>query len=123
MRIPTGGQIANRAQAVGNRVLGNHFAVYSNPLSKRDEVRGSEEAGAIPLRATDGIDHGTDGAFASGACDVDDLACRGTRRGEPRVFGTNGSTTFVEQAPDIFQPELDAEALEAVEPGARLLLS
>src|SRR5438874_7254127 len=120
MRIPTGGQIANRAQAVGNRVLGNHFAVYSNPLSKRDEVRGSEEAGAISPRATDRIDHGANGAFAVGAGDVDDSKCRGATLGERRASAVaNAATTSVEQAPDVFQAKLNTEALEAVKPGER----
>ena len=74
MRIPIRDQIANRRQAVGNRILGNHFAVHTNALAKRDKVRGSEETGAISLRATDRIDHGANGAFAVCAGDMDDFA-------------------------------------------------
>ena len=73
MRIPIRDQIANRGQTVGNRVLGNHFAVHANAFAKRDEVRGGEETGAISLRATDRIDHGADRAFAVCAGDVNDF--------------------------------------------------
>ncbi len=47
------------------------------------------------------------------------LQCRGSRRGERRAFDTNAATTFVEQTLDVFQAELDSEALKAVEPDQR----
>ncbi len=103
MRVPIRDEIPYHCQAVGNCVLGNHFTIHSNPFAKRDEVRGYEQAGAIPLRATDGIDHGADGALAVCARDVDDFGCRGVRRGERLAFDTNAATTFVQQPADIFQ--------------------
>src|SRR5437762_2627191 len=121
MRIPIGDQVANRGQAVGNRFLGNHFAIYTDPFAKRDEVRGGEEAGAIAPRATDRIDHGANGAFAVCACDVDDSKCRGASLGERRAFdAANAATTFVEQTPDVFQAKFDPKALKAIKPGERL---
>jgi hypothetical protein len=77
MRVPIRYEIAYHCQAVGNCGLGNRLTIYSNPFAKRDEVRGYEQAGAITLRATDGIDHGADGALAICASDVDDLARKG----------------------------------------------
>src|SRR5436309_5825379 len=122
MRIPIGDQIANRGQSIGNCVLRNHFAVNANPFTERDEVRGCEEAGAISLRATDRIDHGANGAFTVCAGDVN-YARRGyARRSERRAFDTTAATTFVEQPLRVFQPKLDTEALEAVEPGERLFV-
>jgi len=122
MRIPIGDQIANRGQSIGNCVLGNHFAINTNPFAESDEVRGCEEAGPISLRATDRIDHGANGAFTVCAGDVDHARCGDARRSERRPFGTNATTTFVEQPLRVFQPELDPEALEAVKPGERLFV-
>src|SRR5437667_5508363 len=102
MRIPSSDQVVNYRQSIRNRVLGNHFAVRANPFTERYEVRGGEQPGAISLRATDGIDHGTNRTFAVCAGDVNDLECRGALRGERRAFDTNAATTFVEQAPNIF---------------------
>jgi len=111
MRIPTGDQIANRGQTVGNRVLGNHFAIYANPLSKSYQVRGCEEAGAMSLRATDRIDHGANGAFAVCSGHVNDAS------------SAKIHMQFGKESPDVFQAKLDTEALEAVEPGERLFVS
>src|SRR6266404_1520955 len=115
MRIPSGDQITNGGQTICNRVLGNHFAIYTNAFAKRDEVRGGEQAGAMSVGATDRIHHGANGALAVCAGDVNDFECRGACA-KRRAFDTNAATTFVEQSPDVFQAELDAEALEAVEP-------
>jgi hypothetical protein len=111
MRIPTGDQIANRDQTVGNRVLGNHFAIHTNPFAERDEVRGREEAGAMSLRATDRIDHGANGAFAVCSGHVNDAS-------SAKIHIQPGK-----ESPDVFQAKLDTEALEAVEPGERLFVS
>src|SRR5438445_13623991 len=104
MRLPTGDQIANRGQTVGNRVFGNHFATYANPLSKSYQVRGDEQASAISLRATDRIDHGANGAFAICSCDVNDAS-------SAKIHMQPGK-----ESPDVFQAKLNTEALEAVEP-------
>src|SRR6266576_6083984 len=122
MRVPIRDEIAYRRQAVGNCGLGNRLSIYANPFAERHEVRGYEQAGAIPLRATDGIDHGADGALAVCARDVDDFGCRGVRRGERLAFDTNAATTFVQQPSDIFETQFDPEALEAVKPGEPLLV-
>ena len=111
MRIPIGDQIANRSQAVGNRVRGNHFAIYANPLSERDQVRGCEEAGAMSLRATDRIDHGANGAFAVCSGHVNDAS------------SAKIHMQLCKESPDVFQAKLDAEALKAVKPGERLFVS
>jgi hypothetical protein len=50
---------------------------------------------------------------------VNDLECISSRRGERRAFDTNAGTTFVEQTLDVFQAELDSEALKAVKPDQR----
>jgi hypothetical protein len=62
----------------------NHLPVYTNPFAKRDEVRGYEQAGAIALRATDGIHHGANGALTVCAGDMDDLPRSG---GFPAAVG------------------------------------
>ena len=118
MRVPIRDEIPYHRQAVGNCVLGNHFTIHSNPFAERDEVRGYEQTGAIALRATDGIDHGANGALTVGASDVDDFECRSVRR----ASDTNAATTFVEQTLDIFQAKLNAEALQTIQPGERLLV-
>src|SRR4030095_7507254 len=122
VRVPIRDEIAYHRQAVGNCVLRNHFSIYVNPFAKRDEVRGYEQASAIALRPTDGIDHGANGALAVCAGDVDDLECKGVRRGDRRAFDTNAATTFVEQASDVFETQFDPEALETIQPGERLFV-
>ena len=52
-------------------------------------MRGYEKAGVIALRATDGIDHGANGALAVCAGDVNDFGCKGVRRGVRPAFDTN----------------------------------
>src|SRR5436853_6510214 len=119
VRVPTRDEIPYHRQAVGNGVLGNHFTIYANPFAESHEVRGYEQTGAIALRATDGIDHGANGTLTVGASDVDDFKCRGARRGDRRAFDTNAPTTFIEQALDIFQAQLNAEELQTIQPGER----
>ena len=108
MRIPIADEIANCRQAIGNRVLGNHFAIHTNAFSKSDEVRGREQAAAISLYAQDRIDHRANGAFAIGTGDVNDCAAA-------KIETQRGEKSF-----NIFQAELDPEALEAIKPGERL---
>src|SRR6266571_3943220 len=111
MRVPVGDKMTNCGQAVSDCVLGNHFAIYANAFTKRDEMRGGKEAGAIALRATDRIDRRTDRAFAICACDVND------------VSSAKIHIQLCKESPDVFQAKLDAEALEAVQPGERLFVS
>src|SRR6266498_5108437 len=99
-----------------DRVFRNHFSVNPNAFAKRDEVRGCEQAGTISLCVANRIDHGANRAFAIRSRDVNDLECRGACA-KRRAFDTNAATTFVEQTLDVFQAELDSEALKAVEPG------
>ena len=73
MRVPIGDEIANRRQATGDRILGNHFAIRTNTFAKGDKVRGCEQTGAISLCAQDRIDHGTNRAFAIRPGDVDNF--------------------------------------------------
>ena len=108
MRFPVCDEIANLSQRRRHRVLRNHLATQANAFTKSDEVRGGEQTGAIFLRATDRIDHGANRAFAVGAGDMNDA-----RAGQIDM-------QLVDQPPDVFQSELDAEALKAVEPGERL---
>jgi hypothetical protein len=121
VRVPIIDEIANGGQAVGNCVLRNHLAIYANSFAKRDEMRGYEEAGAIALRATYGVEHGAHRPFAVCAGDVDDLRCSGACA-KRRAFDTSAATICVEQAPYVFQAQLNAEALKAVKPGERLLI-
>src|SRR5438477_6534651 len=108
MRFPFYDVIANLGQRRRHRLFRNHLATYANALTESDEVRGCEQTGAIFLRATDRVDHGADRAFAIGAGDMNDA-----RAGQVDM-------QLVDQPPDVFQSELDAEALKAVEPGERL---
>src|SRR5215831_3783225 len=123
MRVPIGDEIPNSSKPACERILRNHFPIYSNPFAKRDEVRGYEQARAIAMCAADGIDHGANRAFAVRAGDVDDFGIS-IRRGAERT--TRGAyapqTEFVKQAADVLQAELYAEALEAVQPGKRLFV-
>src|SRR5262249_38655694 len=99
------------------------LAIYTNPFSKRDEVRGDEQAGAKSLRATDGVDHGANGSFTVCAGHMDDFGCRGARRCARWAFAAaNVAATFVEQAPSVFESQFDPEALETVKPGERLFV-
>src|ERR1043166_2056209 len=88
----------------------NRFAVYANPFAKSDEVRGDKEAGPIFCGATDRVDHRADGGFCVWARDVDD----------PRIAKID--IDLGDEAPNIFEPEFDPEALKAVEPGERLFV-
>ena len=108
MRLPGCDQIANLGQRRRYIVLRNHLATHANALTESDEVRGGKKTGAIFLRAADRIDHRANGAFAVGAGDMNDA-----RAGQIDM-------QLVDQSPDVFQSELDAEALKAVEPGERL---
>src|SRR6266496_2708058 len=99
-----------------DRIFRNHLAIRTNTFAKRDKVRGREQAGAISLCPADRINHGANRAFAVRSRDVNDLKCISARRVERRAFDTNAATTFVEQTLDVFQAELDSEALKAVEP-------
>src|SRR5438874_12600226 len=92
-----------------DRFFRNHVAVYPNPFAKCDQVRRREQASAISLGPANRIDHGANGALAVCACHMNDLE------------GT-GATTFVEQPLDVFQAELDPEALQAVKPGQRFMV-
>src|SRR5262249_39197915 len=85
-------------------------------------VRGDKEAGAISLRATDGIDHSANGPLTVCAGDVDDFGCRKARCGERRAFDTNAATTFADQPPNVFETKFNPKTLEAVKPGERLLV-
>src|SRR5262249_37696853 len=114
---------AYHRQAVGNCAFRNHLSIYANPFTKRDEVRGDEQAGAIALRATDRINHGANGALAVCAGDVHDFEWKGDRRCQRRAFAAaNAATTFLKEAPGVFEAQLDPEALETVKPGQRLLV-
>jgi hypothetical protein len=108
MRLPICDELANVRQASRDFIFRNHFAAYADALAERDQVRGGEESGPIVLGTADRIDHRADGAFAVSARDVNDarIAKIGMQVGD--------------QSPNIFQPELDPEALKAVEPGERL---
>jgi len=77
MWIPIDSQIANRTQAVGNCVLGNHFAVDANALAKRDEVRGCERDRSDIVARDRSNRSCTYGAFAICAGDVDHFAKKG----------------------------------------------
>ena len=88
-------------------VFGDHFAIYPNAFAKSDEVRGSEKTGAISSGAADRIDHRANRAFAVCAGDMDDT-------GLAKI-----DIQFAEQALNVFEPELDPEALRAVKPGQR----
>src|SRR4030095_15920425 len=101
---------------IGDRVFRNHIAVHTNAFAKRNEVRGRKQTGAISLCTADRIDHGANGAFAVCARDVNDLA-KDFWRG-----ACTPQTEFVKQTLDVFQAELDPEALEAVKPGERFLV-
>jgi hypothetical protein len=104
MCVPISDEIANCCQAVGNGFLGNHFAVQANAFTKRDKVRGCEQTRSISLCAQNRIDHGANGPFTIRAGDMDDAA------------RTKIDVQLGDQSPNIFQAELDAEALEAIEP-------
>ena len=71
MRVPTGGEIPNRTQAGGDRLFGNHFAVDADSLAECDEVRGDEQAGAVPSGAGNRIDHGANRSLAVCAGNMD----------------------------------------------------
>ncbi len=73
-------------------------------------MRGRKKPSPIFLRATDRIDHRADGAFAICARDVDDT----------RIVKID--VQLGDQPLDVFQAELDPEALKAVEPGERLFI-
>ena len=70
-------------------------------------MRGYEQTRAIFLGAQDRIDHCADGAFAIRSSNVNDpaVAKLDLKRGDEPL--------------DIFQAELDPEALEAIQPGER----
>src|SRR6266566_6375127 len=118
VRAPIRDEIPYHRQAVGNCVLGNHFTIYANPFAERDEVRGYEQTGAITLRATDGIDHGANGALTVRAGDVDDLNRSVRGACAPQAL----QAELVEQTLDIFQPQLNAEALQTIQPRERLFV-
>src|SRR5215468_6104392 len=104
MRLPIRGETPYHRQTVGRCALGNHLAIYANPFAKRDEVRGYKKAGAIAFGATDGIDDGTNGAFAVRAGDVNDHA-----ENSRRTAGNNtravcaAQTEFMQQPPSVFE--------------------
>src|SRR5207249_9206119 len=106
--IPISNEIAKYHQAIGNCVLGNHFAIDTNTFAKRDEVRRSEKTGAISVCAQNRINHGTNGAFAIRPSDVNHSA-------SPKIDMQLG-----DKSPNIFQAKLNSEALKAIEPGERL---
>src|SRR5436305_5914698 len=110
MRIPIANEIANRRQAFGNRFLRDHFAVHADTFTKRDEVRGCEQAGAIFSCPEDRIDHRANRTFAVRSSNVNDpaVAKLDLKRGDEPL--------------DIFQAELDPEALEAIQPDESLLV-
>jgi len=110
MWLPISDQVPNIRQTGGDLTFRNHFAVYADSFAKCDEVRGGKKSGSIVSCATDRIDHRADGPFAVCAGDVDDARTRKI------------DMQFGDQSADIFQPEFDAEALKALEPGARLLV-
>src|SRR5207237_6353849 len=105
-----------------DRIFRNHVAVYPNAFAKRDQVRRREQSGAISLCATNRIDHGTNGALTIGSSDVNDLARNGgfgVAEADLKIAPPGKS---VEQALDVFQAELDPEALQAVKPGERFMV-
>ena len=53
--------------------LGDGFAVDLNAFAKADEMRRGVQAGFVSRRAVNTLEHGTHGAFAVGAGDVDDF--------------------------------------------------
>jgi hypothetical protein len=111
MRVPIPDPLAKTIQPAGDFIGRDHFAVHPNALAVGDEVGGDEKTGAVVRRAANGIDHGADRAFAVGAGHVDDSL----------IFSRN--VQVAEQALDIFEPELDPEALGSVKPGERLVIS
>src|ERR1700731_5076646 len=108
MRFPVSDELANIGQAARDFVFRNHFAVNANAFAKSNKVRGDEKAGPIFFGATDRVDHRTDGTLAVCAGNVNDARFA-------KIDMQLGN-----QSLDIFQPEFDAEALKAVEPGERL---
>jgi hypothetical protein len=94
----------------GDRFLAESFRRLRECVPKRDEMRGSEQAGAIVLRTQIESIIGADGAFPIRAGDVNycpiaeiDMQLR-------------------EQSPNIFQPKLDPETLKAVKPCERVFV-
>src|SRR6266705_3509423 len=125
MRLPICDQLANARQSRRDFIFRNHFTVHTDSLAESDEVRRDEEAGAIFPCPTDRIDHGADRPLAVCSRDVDDAwFSRSFRRGAGN--GTRGAcdlqinVQLADETLDVLQPELDPEALKAIEPGERL---
>src|SRR5436309_11536708 len=108
MWLPISDELSNIRQTGGDFAFRNHFVVHADSFAERHKVRGDKKSGPIVSCATDRIDHRADGPFAVGAGDVNDA-----RVGKIDM-------QIGDQSLDIFQPEFDAEALKAVEPGERL---
>jgi hypothetical protein len=70
-------------------------------------VRGGEEAALPAVSATNRVDHGADGSFAVGPCNVNDPLL------PARHF------QLAQEALDVLEPELDSETLGSVKPGER----
>ena len=73
--IPIPDEIPDDVEIGGDVIFGNHVVVDTNAFAKRDQVRGSEQPGAITVRAQDRLNHRADRSFSVRAGNMNNPAC------------------------------------------------
>ena len=86
----------------------NQFPLDLDSLTEGDKVRRDEKPGPVVCRPTNGVGHCANRSFAVGPGNVDDA----------RMAETDSD--LGDEPPNVFQSELDSEALKPIEPGERL---